>query len=133
MFDAIFVEKDEAGYRAQFTSLDEAALPPGDVQVRVAYSTINYKDALAIIGKGPVVCQFPMVPGIDLVGVVETSSHPGYAPGDTVLLNGWGILARPGIFYTAKCRGISMTARAAIGRTLGPHHPQLFAAADRSR
>jgi acrylyl-CoA reductase (NADPH) len=91
MFDAILIEKDEAGYRARNTRLDEAQLPEGDVTVRVAYSTLNYKDGLAISGKIPVVRHFPMVPGIDLVGTVEASSHPDYQVGDSVLLNGWGV------------------------------------------
>ncbi|MFZ6044689.1 MDR family oxidoreductase [Pseudomonas sp. CR3202] len=91
MFDAILIEKDEAGYRAHQTQLDEARLPEGDVTVRVAYSTLNYKDGLAITGKSPVVRQFPMVPGIDLAGTVEASNHPDYKVGDSVLLNGWGV------------------------------------------
>ncbi|MCY1209523.1 Acrylyl-CoA reductase AcuI [compost metagenome] len=91
MFDAILIEKDEAGYRARNTRLDEAQLPEGNVTVRVDYSTLNYKDGLAITGKSPVVRQFPMVPGIDLAGTVETSNHPDYKVGDAVLLNGWGV------------------------------------------
>ncbi|WEN43337.1 Acrylyl-CoA reductase AcuI [Thauera sp. GDN1] len=91
MFKAVLIEKDEAGYRAGVTELDDAALPEGDVTVRVAYSTLNYKDGLAITGKGPVVRKFPMVPGIDLAGTVEASSHPGIAVGDAVVLNGWGV------------------------------------------
>ncbi|MDH4557484.1 oxidoreductase [Pseudomonas sp. BN417] len=91
MFDAILIEKDEAGYRARNTQLDDAQLPEGDVTIRVAYSTLNYKDGLAITGKSPVVRQFPMVPGIDLAGTVEASSHPDYQVGDSVLLNGWGV------------------------------------------
>jgi acrylyl-CoA reductase (NADPH) len=66
-------------------------LPDGDVTLRVEYSTINYKDALAITGRGPVVRRFPMVPGIDMAGTVESSSHPGFSPGDKVLLNGYGV------------------------------------------
>ena len=91
MFKAVLIEKDEAGYRAGVTEVDDAALPEGDVTVRVAYSTLNYKDGLAITGKGPVVRKFPMVPGIDLAGTVEGSSHPGIAVGDAVVLNGWGV------------------------------------------
>jgi acrylyl-CoA reductase (NADPH) len=91
MFKAVLIEKDEAGYRAGVTEVDDAALPEGDVTVRVAYSTLNYKDGLAITGKGPVVRKFPMVPGIDLAGTVEASSHPGIAVGDAVVLNGWGV------------------------------------------
>ena len=91
MFKAVLIEKDEAGYRAGVTEVDDAALPDGDVTVRVAYSTLNYKDGLAITGKGPVVRKFPMVPGIDLAGTVEASSHSGIAVGDAVVLNGWGV------------------------------------------
>ncbi|WP_422844390.1 MDR family oxidoreductase [Acidovorax sp. M2(2025)] len=91
MFQALLIEKDDAGYRAAVRSLDDAQLPPGDVTVRVSHSTLNYKDALALTGKAPVVRKFPMVPGIDLAGVVESSTHPGYQPGDAVLLNGWGV------------------------------------------
>jgi acrylyl-CoA reductase (NADPH) len=91
MFKGILIEKDEAGYRASLTDLDEAGLPEGDVTVRVSHSTLNYKDALAITGKGPVVRKFPMVPGIDLAGTVEHSTHPDYETGEAVILNGWGV------------------------------------------
>lgn len=91
MFKAILVEKDEAGYRAALRDVDEAQLPEGDVTLDVAYSTLNYKDGLAITGKGPVVRKFPMVPGIDISGVVRDSRHADYHPGDRVILNGWGV------------------------------------------
>ncbi|MPQ67847.1 MULTISPECIES: MDR family oxidoreductase [unclassified Pseudomonas] len=91
MFNGILIEKDADGYRANLASISEAQLPEGDVTVRVAYSTLNFKDALAITGASPVVRQFPMVPGIDLVGTVEQSSHADYRVGDGVLLNGWGV------------------------------------------
>ncbi|EXI87416.1 MAG: Acrylyl-CoA reductase AcuI [Candidatus Accumulibacter regalis] len=91
MFKGILIEKDEAGYRAAVRDIDDAQLPEGDVTVRVSHSTLNYKDALAITGKGPVVRKFPMVPGVDLVGTVEASSHSAYKPGDSVVLNGWGV------------------------------------------
>ncbi len=91
MFNAILIEKDDAGYRATATSVDEAQLPQGDVLVDVQYSTINYKDGLAITGKSPVVRQFPMVPGIDFCGTVRQSQHPDFKAGDAVILNGWGV------------------------------------------
>ncbi|SFX07509.1 MDR family oxidoreductase [Marinospirillum alkaliphilum] len=91
MFKAIVIEKDDTGYRAAIQQLDDSRLPEGEVTVRVSHSTLNYKDGLAITGKGPVVRKFPMVPGIDLVGVVEASDSPDYQPGDAVLLNGWGV------------------------------------------
>lgn len=91
MFKGILIERDDAGYRANLRDIDDAQLPEGDVTVRVSHSTLNYKDGLAITGKGPVVRRFPMVPGIDLVGIVESSTHADYQPGDSVLLNGWGV------------------------------------------
>lgn len=91
MFKALVIEKDDQGYRTSLQELDESQLPEGDVTVKVSHSTLNYKDGLAITGKGPVVRKFPMVPGIDLVGEVEESSHPDYKAGDAVLLNGWGV------------------------------------------
>lgn len=91
MFKALVIEKDDQGYRSSLQELDAGQLPEGEVTVQVSHSTLNYKDGLAITGKGPVVRNFPMVPGIDLVGEVEDSSHPDYQPGDAVLLNGWGV------------------------------------------
>jgi acrylyl-CoA reductase (NADPH) len=91
MFKGILIEKDDEGYRSSLTELDEEQLPEGDVTVRVDVSTLNYKDALAITGKGPVVRRFPMVPGIDLAGTVEHSAHPDYQTDDAVILNGWGV------------------------------------------
>src|SRR3984957_11833108 len=91
MFKAVLIERDDRPYRATFTSLEEGRLPLGDVTVRVDYSTLNYKDALAITGKAPVVRQFPMVPGIDFAGSVHESENASYAVGDRVLLNGWGV------------------------------------------
>lgn len=91
MFKGILIEKDEAGYRAAVKSIDEADLPEGDVTVRVSHSTLNYKDGLAITGRGPVVRKFPLVPGIDLVGTVEASTNPDFKVGDKVVLNGWGV------------------------------------------
>ena len=91
MFDAILIERDPPPYRASVKKLDEAQLPAGDVTVRVEYSTLNYKDALAITGKGPVVRQFPLVPGIDLAGAVEHSNDPCLSERRQGLLNGWGV------------------------------------------
>ncbi len=91
MFKGILIEKDESGYRANVKDIDDAQLPDGNVTVRVGFSTLNYKDGLAITGKGPVVRKFPMVPGIDLAGVVEESTHPDYKAGAAVVLNGWGV------------------------------------------
>jgi acrylyl-CoA reductase (NADPH) len=91
MFKGILIEKDEQGYRAAVKDIDDSLLPEGDVTVKVSHSTLNYKDALAITGKGPVIRQFPMVPGIDLVGTVEQSDNDEFSVGDKVLLNGFGV------------------------------------------
>ncbi len=91
MFNAIVIEKDEAGYRASLKAVDEASLPEGEVTVRVEYSTVNYKDGLAITGKSPVVRKFPLNAGIDFAGTVETSDDARFKPGDRVVLNGWGV------------------------------------------
>jgi acrylyl-CoA reductase (NADPH) len=91
MFNAILVEREPGPYRATLRNLDEAQLPPAEVAVRIDYSTLNYKDALAITGHGQVVRQFPMVPGIDFAGTVEGSGNFAYKSGDKVVLNGWGV------------------------------------------
>jgi acrylyl-CoA reductase (NADPH) len=91
MFKGILIEKDEQGYRAAVEDIDDSLLPEGDVTVKVSHSTLNYKDALAITGKGPVIRKFPMVPGIDLVGTVEQSDSDKFSIGDKVLLNGFGV------------------------------------------
>ncbi|WP_175691557.1 MDR family oxidoreductase [Burkholderia anthina] len=91
MFQGIVIDKDDTGQHARLQTLDDAQLPEGNVTIRVGYSTLNYKDGLAITGKSPVVRTFPMVPGIDLVGEVEHSTHPDYRAGDRVVLNGWGV------------------------------------------
>jgi acrylyl-CoA reductase (NADPH) len=91
MFNGILIEKDDQGYRATVQNIDDSVLPEGDVTVNVSHSTINYKDALAITGKAPVVRKFPMVPGIDLVGTVEHSESDKFSVGDQVLLNGFGV------------------------------------------
>jgi acrylyl-CoA reductase (NADPH) len=90
-FKAIVIEKAEGGQAVALTDFDEANLMDGDVTVRVEWSTVNYKDGLAITGKSPVVRRFPMIPGIDLAGTVATSTHPDWKAGDKVILNGWGL------------------------------------------
>ena len=91
MFNGILITKDEQGYNATLQTLDETALPAGEVTVRVSHSTLNYKDALALTGQSPIVRSFPMVPGIDLAGTVEASESAQFEVGDRVLLNGWGV------------------------------------------
>jgi acrylyl-CoA reductase (NADPH) len=90
-FKAILITKDGTTQTAKETELGLDDLMEGDVTVAVSHSTVNYKDGLAITGRSPVVRKFPMIPGIDLAGVVETSSHPNFKPGDKVLLNGFGL------------------------------------------
>ncbi|MDO9413163.1 MAG: MDR family oxidoreductase [Pseudolabrys sp.] len=89
-FKAMLIEKTETGTKAGLTDFDEANLMDGDVTVRVEYSTVNYKDGLALTGKAPVVRRFPMIAGVDFAGTVESSSHAAWKPGDKVILNGWG-------------------------------------------
>jgi acrylyl-CoA reductase (NADPH) len=91
MFSAIVINKGESGQTVELAQIDEAQLPEGNVNVDVEYSTLNYKDGLAITGSSPVVRKFPMVPGIDLAGVVSASSHADWKVGDRVVLNGWGV------------------------------------------
>jgi len=91
MFRAIQISKNESGQRVEIAQIDEADLPQGDVTIAVEYSTLNYKDGLAITGRSPVVRKFPMVPGIDLAGTVTHSEHADYTQGDHVVLNGWGV------------------------------------------
>jgi len=89
-FKAIVIDKSESGQQVGLTDFDEANLMDGDVTVAVEWSTVNYKDGLAITNKAPVVRRFPMIPGIDFAGTVETSTHPDWKAGDKVILNGWG-------------------------------------------
>ena len=83
-FKAIVIEKSDGGQKVRVGDFDEANLMDGDVTIRVEWSTVNYKDGLALTGKAPVVRRFPMIPGIDLAGTVVTSSHPDWKPGDIV-------------------------------------------------
>jgi acrylyl-CoA reductase (NADPH) len=91
MFSAVVIDKTDAGQTVTLQQLDEGQLPEGNVTIDVAYSTLNFKDGLAITGSSPVVRKFPMVPGIDLAGTVTESSHPDWKAGDKVVLNGWGV------------------------------------------
>ena len=90
MFKALQLEKTEAGFQAGISDVDESQLPAGDVRGRVEYSTLNYKDGLAITNRGPVVRAWPMVAGIDGAGVVTQSSHPDWQVGERFIHNGWG-------------------------------------------
>jgi acrylyl-CoA reductase (NADPH) len=91
VFKSLLLTKSDAGFSAAVTDTDEAQLPVGDVLVQVNYSTLNYKDGLAITNKGPVVRNWPMVAGIDGAGTVLESSHAGWKPGDRFVHNGWGV------------------------------------------
>src|ERR1700733_8148220 len=89
-FKAIVITKTDSGTAAALTDFEERGLMEGDVTLRPEWSTVNYKDGLAVTGKGPVVRRFPMIAGVDAAAVVEASSHPAWKPGDKVLVNGWG-------------------------------------------
>lgn len=103
-FNALLATKTGDTIAAGVVPLTEQDLMPGDVTVAVEYSTVNYKDALALSGRSPVIRTFPLIPGIDLAGVVETSTHPGFAPGDRVLVNGWGLSQTHHGGYAQKAR-----------------------------
>jgi acrylyl-CoA reductase (NADPH) len=90
-FKAFLLTKTDAGQQLEWTDVDEGDLMDGDVTVRVSHSTVNFKDGLALTGASPVVRRWPMIPGIDFVGTVESSEHEGIAAGDEVVLNGWGV------------------------------------------
>lgn len=113
MFQAVYLDKPADRLEAGIRALPDDALPEGDVLVRVEWSTLNYKDGLAITGKAPVVRKFPMVPGIDFAGTVEASQHPAWQPGDRVLLNGWGVGEGHwgGLAQKARVRGDWLLAR----------------------
>ncbi len=91
MFKALLLEKDDTGFRAGLTMLDESRLPDADVLVQPEYSSLNYKDGLALTNRSPVVRVWPMVPGIDGAGTVLESRHPDWKPGDRFVHNGWGV------------------------------------------
>ncbi len=93
-FEALLLTKTDAGQSAAWTGLSAADLMEGDVTVRVTHSTVNYKDGLVITGNAPLVRRWPMIPGIDFSGVVETSANPAFKAGDKVVLNGWGLSER---------------------------------------
>lgn len=103
-FKALLATRSDDSITAGVVDLTEQDLMPGDVTVAVEYSTVNYKDALALSGRSPVIRTFPLIPGIDLAGLVETSSHPGYAAGDRVLVNGWGLSQTHHGGYAQKAR-----------------------------
>ena len=90
-FKALVIDKGDAGQTVRLADFDEKDLMEGDVTVHVEWSTLNYKDGLAITGKAPVVRRFPMIAGVDFAGTVESSSHPAWKAGDKVILNGWGL------------------------------------------
>ncbi|MFN8505058.1 MDR family oxidoreductase [Kouleothrix sp.] len=107
LFQALVLEQRDGATVAEIRSLAADALPAGDVLVDVAFSSLNYKDGLAITGRGKVIRQFPMVPGIDFAGTVAESQHPGFQPGDAVVLTGWGVGERHwgGLAQRARVRG----------------------------
>jgi acrylyl-CoA reductase (NADPH) len=90
-FKAIVIEKTDAGQNVALTDFDEANLMDGDTTIRVEWSTVNYKDGLAVTGKAPIARRWPMIAGVDLAGTVEATTHPAWKPGDKVIVNGWGL------------------------------------------
>lgn len=90
-FKAVRIDKTETGQNVGIVTMNDADLMDGDVTVKITHSTLNYKDGLAITGKSPVVRKFPMIPGVDFAGIVESSSNPEFKAGDEVVLNGWGV------------------------------------------
>ncbi len=104
MFKGILITKGDAGYKAELQNIEDSVLPDGDVRVEVEWSTLNYKDGLAITGQSPVVRRFPMIPGIDLAGTVLESSSSAWKVGDKVVLNGWGV-------GETHCGGLAQVAR----------------------
>ena len=90
-FRALLVSKTDTGQKAEITQLTEADLMDGDVTVKVEHSSVNYKDGLAVTGKGPIIRRWPLIPGVDFAGTVTTSGHKDFKPGDKVILGGWGV------------------------------------------
>ena len=103
-FKAVRVEKTDAGQDVRFVEMDESELMEGDVTVRVTHSTVNYKDGLALSGKSAIPRKFPLVLGIDLAGVVESSAHAGFKRGDAVFVNGFGLGETHSGGYAQKAR-----------------------------
>lgn len=104
MFKALLLNQRDGQTLADLVTLTAADLPPGEVLVAVEYSSLNYKDGLAVTGKGKIVRQFPLVPGIDLAGTVLESAAPAYQPGDRVVLTGWGVGERYWGGYAQRAR-----------------------------
>jgi acrylyl-CoA reductase (NADPH) len=106
-FKALVVTKPDTGYSCNFVDFDERDFMDGDVTVRITHSTVNYKDGLAVTGKGPVIRRFPMIPGVDFAGEVIATSHKDWDPGDHVILNGWGVgeIHHGGYAERAKVKG----------------------------
>ena len=105
MFNALIARQTEAGQSVALETLELKDLPDNDVLVRVDYSTINYKDGLALTGAAPIIRSYPLVPGIDLAGVVESSRDQRWQVGDRVVVNGWGYGRRPLGWFGSVCAG----------------------------
>ncbi len=102
MFKALLLNQEDKKTIATISQVDESQLPEGNVKIDVKYSSLNYKDGLAITGKGKIIRNFPMVPGIDLSGVVSQSDDPRYKEGDEVVLTGWGSVRITGVAWLRK-------------------------------
>jgi acrylyl-CoA reductase (NADPH) len=115
-FNALVASKGEKGTELSWKELAEADLMDGNVTVRVSHSTLNYKDALAVTGKAPIIRRWPMIPGIDLAGSVVSSSHPEFKAGDEVILNGWeaGVSHYGGYAQVARVNGDWLVRKPAV-------------------
>src|SRR6266516_4229024 len=103
-FKALVLEQDGESVQPTFRDLTVDDLPEGDVLVSIAYSTLNYKDALAITNKGKIIRNFPFIPGIDFAGTVQQSQSPDFKPGDQVILTGWCVGERHWSCHAQKAR-----------------------------
>src|SRR3984957_21142261 len=104
MFKALLAQKTGEKISTSVVEMDEQQLMPGDVSIAVDYSTVNYKDALAISGRAEIIRQFPLIPGIDFAGTVEASSYEGITVGDRVVANSWGLSQTHHGGYAQKAR-----------------------------
>ena len=114
-FRAVRADKTDAGQTVRFVDMEDADLMDGDVTIRVTHSTVNYKDGLALSGKSAIIRRFPMVLGVDLAGIVETSGRPDFAPGDEVILTGHGLSETHFGGYAEKSAGERRLAGQAAG------------------
>jgi acrylyl-CoA reductase (NADPH) len=126
-FKAVFAEQIEGKPHISIRQIDRASLPPGEVLVQVHYSDLNYKDGLAVTGRPGVIRKYPMIPGVDLAGVVEESSSPDWKPGDEVVVTGFGLseTAWGGYAELARVNADWLVRPSALGPLMPPVHNML--------